>query len=243
MNRKLTSSSTLILVLSVYSAYLSATPVDYFASLEGTFSAGSGPGGGTGIESYSTSGPVPFDNQPDSFFDSGTVAGNNATITEMLTVSAGPVPGTDIELLEFWIAADPLLFNETLLVDVPVRLEINGLYWDPEMPLGGVDVRDVYGSVDGTGVVNFIANGIDQPGSSWSHSGKGRAADPLNFVFLLDSQQFNDFSLDGLHVEIEITKASPVPVPAAAWLFGSGLLGLTGIARRMNTRSGIQTRS
>jgi hypothetical protein len=25
---------------------------------------------------------------------------------------------------------------------------------------------------------------------------------------------------------------SPVPVPAAAWLFGSGLLGLVGIARR-----------
>jgi hypothetical protein len=26
--------------------------------------------------------------------------------------------------------------------------------------------------------------------------------------------------------------ASPVPVPAAAWLFGSGLLGLVGVARR-----------
>ncbi len=28
--------------------------------------------------------------------------------------------------------------------------------------------------------------------------------------------------------------ASPVPVPAAAWLFGSGLLGLIGVARRRN---------
>jgi len=26
--------------------------------------------------------------------------------------------------------------------------------------------------------------------------------------------------------------ASAVPLPAAAWLFGSGLLGLTGMARR-----------
>ena len=26
--------------------------------------------------------------------------------------------------------------------------------------------------------------------------------------------------------------ASPVPVPAAVWLFGSGLLGLVGVARR-----------
>jgi hypothetical protein len=30
-------------------------------------------------------------------------------------------------------------------------------------------------------------------------------------------------------------KFSPVPVPAAAWLFGSGLLGLVGIARRKKT--------
>ena len=29
-----------------------------------------------------------------------------------------------------------------------------------------------------------------------------------------------------------IAKASPVPLPAAVWLFGSGLIGLAGIARR-----------
>ncbi len=32
----------------------------------------------------------------------------------------------------------------------------------------------------------------------------------------------------------DFTEASVVPVPAAAWLFGSGLLGLVGIARRKN---------
>ena len=31
---------------------------------------------------------------------------------------------------------------------------------------------------------------------------------------------------------IDNLQVSAVPVPAAAWLFGSGLLGLTGIARR-----------
>lgn len=31
---------------------------------------------------------------------------------------------------------------------------------------------------------------------------------------------------------IHITSVSPVPVPAAVWLFGSGLLGLIGVARR-----------
>ncbi len=35
----------------------------------------------------------------------------------------------------------------------------------------------------------------------------------------------------GLDLRLELTPA-PVPVPAAVWLFGSGLLGLAGLARR-----------
>lgn len=35
-----------------------------------------------------------------------------------------------------------------------------------------------------------------------------------------------------MFAEGEIDVVSPVPIPAAAWLFGSGLLGLAGIARR-----------
>jgi hypothetical protein len=31
---------------------------------------------------------------------------------------------------------------------------------------------------------------------------------------------------------IGVTQVQPVPVPAAVWLFGSGLLGLVGVARR-----------
>jgi len=36
----------------------------------------------------------------------------------------------------------------------------------------------------------------------------------------------------GLHLEGTIGGATVVPVPAAVWLFGSGLLGLVGVARR-----------
>jgi len=37
--------------------------------------------------------------------------------------------------------------------------------------------------------------------------------------------------------DINITSVSAVPVPAAAWLFGSGLLGLIGVARRNHKHS------
>jgi len=34
---------------------------------------------------------------------------------------------------------------------------------------------------------------------------------------------------------VMVTNVAAVPVPAAAWLFGSGLLGLIGVARRKKT--------
>ena len=40
------------------------------------------------------------------------------------------------------------------------------------------------------------------------------------------------FDNGGSLVEIDVQVVSAVPIPAAAWLFGSGLLGLIGIAKR-----------
>lgn len=42
----------------------------------------------------------------------------------------------------------------------------------------------------------------------------------------------NDSVVIGEDLRLEITSVSEVPVPAAVWLFASGLLGLAGIARR-----------
>jgi len=55
-------------------------------------------------------------------------------------------------------------------------------------------------------------------------------------ITLLDSQldpydpQLYLYTLDG--VDYELPKGFFVPIPAAVWLFGSGLLGLIGVARR-----------
>ena len=40
------------------------------------------------------------------------------------------------------------------------------------------------------------------------------------------------FHMGEFNVHVAALGTTTVPVPAAAWLFGSGLLGLTGIARR-----------
>ena len=40
----------------------------------------------------------------------------------------------------------------------------------------------------------------------------------------------SDYYID--NISVEFGEASAVPVPAAAWLFGSSLLGLVGVAKR-----------
>jgi hypothetical protein len=43
------------------------------------------------------------------------------------------------------------------------------------------------------------------------------------------------FTSGGYNVSVEGTDVSSVPVPAAAWLFGSALMGLVGFSRRKSS--------
>lgn len=73
-------------------------------------------------------------------------------------------------------------------------------------------------------------------------------ADGSRYVDAIDMSIYNDFSgvpasayneegqlvnLDGVVIQ-DLSAVSAVPVPAAIWLFGSGLIGLVGVARRKN---------
>ena len=114
---------------------------------------------------------------------------------------------------------------------------------------------DVFGTVDGltpagTGgvlsldafapVTNFFSVGgwtldvntltiVDQTAGTLNLKGlgvlTGHGFDATDIKWSFSSSSLTNYSMT-------VSNVSPVPVPAAAWLFGSGLLGLVGIARR-----------
>ena len=77
------------------------------------------------------------------------------------------------------------------------------------------------GTIDAAG--NFDVYGEHRI-SPWEDSNRGTLATPIGFQGLV-----TQWNLQG---NISAAGAPEIPVPAAVWLFGSGLLGLVGVARR-----------
>jgi len=93
-------------------------------------------------------------------------------------------------------------------------LDANG---DPGSPLVCADIDAVIGTPDGTS--NFLTDGpVEFNGSAfqWTQS------DIITFTG----------AINGTGQSTNTYFATPVPVPAAAWLFGSALIGLAGIKRK-----------
>jgi hypothetical protein len=87
----------------------------------------------------------------------------------------------------------------------------------------------------GSGILAVIAN----PSASWQTFTASSVAGPdtsggvtlqLNVTCGADPGCFSEFQIDNVTISADLPSA--VPVPAAVWLFGSGLVGLIGIARR-----------
>jgi len=75
-----------------------------------------------------------------------------------------------------------------------------------------------------TGIGAFIWSGVYGDSYTITYSAHMPIADPQSLGIQID------WTLTGI-----VTQASVVPIPTALWLFASGLLGLTGLARR-NTK-------
>jgi hypothetical protein len=88
----------------------------------------------------------------------------------------------------------------------------------------------------GSGILAVIAN----PTAGWSTYNYSTVADAsatggitlqFNSTCGADANCFADFTIDNVSINADLPPPA-VPVPAAVWLFGSGLLGLVGVARR-----------
>lgn len=99
------------------------------------------------------------------------------------------------------------------------------------------------GDLDGDSVDDYIATIVSggTVGSTWTGFVGAQYWEIWDVAFLSDASA-TGFSKDvifgtaggdfGEYVGVQV---APVPVPAAVWLFGSGLLGLVGVARRKKT--------
>jgi len=110
----------------------------------------------------------------------------------------------------------------SLSVEIEIQAEVQGA--------GAVANADaLFGySVGNAGVLGSLA-GLEMYGESGDQN--QTLISTLSFsVFMSQGDVINMFA-EG---EAD-TQVSPIPIPHAAWLFGSGLLGLIGIARRKKT--------
>lgn len=118
----------------------------------------------------------------------------------------------------FFVCSAGLQQNEQLMVSFSEAVNVNtvtfGAWDDPD--------KGTLVSIPGGDTLVLDDNQLGQP-DTWDISALGELT-----AFTIKANTFGSiFTLAGLEVT-----AAAVPVPAAAWLFGSALVGLAGIGRR-----------
>lgn len=123
------------------------------------------------------------------------------------------------------ITVDPAASGSTLFNNTTVPVDVVYFAFE-ELTLGGSY------SLDSTTIkVGVSGEPLTVITGDLFVSGDGSAGDPMYFDFLI----FDAWAFDGadtLTMSAHFSSTSAVPVPAAVWLFASGLLGLVGVARR-----------
>jgi hypothetical protein len=86
------------------------------------------------------------------------------------------------------------------------------------------------GSITLSNNANFVL-GISWDGGAtyWGDTGFSLQSSPDTYLIVFDGSDGQGRPISGSTLAVDL---APIPVPAAVWLFGSGLLGLVGVARR-----------
>lgn len=161
-----------------------------------------------------------------SLAQAATVTRDGDTATGILGLDVGGTPYNVVfvNLAPATIYDDPPTFDFNTVGEAEVAIEAatealnaeGGILNVGDSSATGLPIFRVGFDVSGDGLTRLTSvwesTPIDQNSDVWA-----KVTDPDVFPFL-DDGSFADFAV--------------VPVPAAVWLFGSGMLGLIGVARR-----------
>lgn len=169
----------------------------------------------------------------------------------------GPSPGADYDF-GYGMVRPSLTVNGTRTVDLTPKIGltivdnadttigpfVTETYMQGGMRLAGIDPLPTSADLlflytDVTGFDANTATGseiilvtLDPNGSAFSGTNIPNPLLPLSNSFFIYLESVNGATqAAGIGLPGSLT-VTPVPVPAAVWLFGSGLLGLVGVARR-----------
>jgi hypothetical protein len=160
----------------------------------------------------------------------------NSTVAATVSINGGTVFSTTGQL----VSRNGAIITD----DKRLGLAVNGVYdTNPSSSLTGVfsfDIPFTFGTsfqmfADLTAFTQAMASAPGDLASAYSNFGSSGYWGGISDVHLADGTVLSGYSLasdSGFDWNNAYPAAAPVPVPAALWLFGSGLLGLFGVARR-----------
>jgi hypothetical protein len=144
----------------------------------------------------------------------------------------GPGPGTGISTNGGTLA---LFDDDTGFAGPALEIGQNGghvVFSDNGDGSWGAEVFDVTntsgGSITLSNDANFIL-GIDWGSGYFGDTNSTLTSSPDTYLIVFSGVDSQERPIRGNTLAVDL---APIPVPAAVWLFGSGLIGLAGVARR-----------
>ena len=151
---------------------------------------------------------------------------NGMTFDEVSVLLNGPLVGwryaSTAETIGLWLNFNTDL-NADHVVDAP------GI--DPNIALAASYLGNIVNEFETERQLDGVLGITAGVPAEYRHTHMGAYTD-IDTTFYQDERYSWSDDLSRLHTGSYLVRVDAIPVPAAVWLFGSGLLGLIGVARR-----------